>query len=294
MRAPHFTTIGLVCKPNDPGLRETVAGLLDQLRGSGLSVLIGPNVAELLDDPALYTVDRQELAARCDLVIVVGGDGTLLRNARQLAGSRASLLGINHGRLGFLADITPAEARARLTDIFNGDYEEESRFLLSAKVVRNGVVMFEGAAFNDVVVHAQNMARMIELETSIDGRFLNTQRADGLIVATPTGSTAYALSGGGPLLHPLLDAIVLVPICPHTLSNRPIVVSAESRIEITLGERNTTPAQSSFDGDDNFDLAPGDRIFIQRSEHRIRLIQPRGHDYFEVLRAKLHWSEQPR
>jgi NAD+ kinase len=256
--------------------------------------MIGPNVAELLEDSMLVTSGRTELAAHCDLVIIVGGDGTLLRNARLLAGSRAPLLGINHGRLGFLADITPAEAEARLADILAGDYEEESRFLLSAQVVRNGAIMYEGAAFNDVVVHAQNMARMIELETFIDGRFLNSQRADGLIVATPTGSTAYALSGGGPVLHPCLDAIVLVPICPHTLSNRPIVVSAGSRIEIILRERNTTPAHASFDGHDNFDLVPGDRVLIHRGENRVKLIQPRGHDYFEVLRAKLHWSEPPR
>jgi NAD+ kinase len=289
-----FKTIGLISKLDDPRLKVTVTALLTQLKARGLDVLVGDSVARLLGDAALVTADRDELARRCDLVIVVGGDGTLLQTARSLAGTDALLLGVNYGRLGFLADISPDEVEQRLDQILAGDYQLELRFLLRARVLREGRSVHENVAFNDVVVHAQSLARMIEVETYIDERFLNAQRADGLIVSTPTGSTAYALSGGGPILHPCLEAIVLVPICPHTLSNRPIVISADSHIEIALTESNTTPAQASFDGQDNFDLRPGDRVAIQRHERPIRLIQPGGHNYFDTLRAKLHWSEPPR
>src|SRR5687768_13073069 len=223
-----FKTIGLVTKVDDPRIKLTVSALLAQLKARGLDVLVGESVGRLFGDSSLATVAAHELARRSDLMIVVGGDGTLLQTARSLAGTDALMLGVNYGRLGFLADISPEEVEPRLDQILAGEYQIELRFLLRASVLREGESVHQNVAFNDVVVHAQSLARMIELETYIDQRFLNTQRADGLIVSTPTGSTAYALSGGGPILHPCLDAIVLVPICPHTLSNRPIVIGADS------------------------------------------------------------------
>jgi NAD+ kinase len=288
----EFNTIGLIVKPDDLRLKDTVKTLINYLRSKSLEIIVDENAAILLQDPKLTGQSRNTMAQYCDLVIVVGGDGTLLHAARSLVSSEVPLLGINRGRLGFLVDISPEDMAANLDDILCGQYREEHRFLLHTQVVRNGKVIAQRDAFNDVVVHVREVVRMIELDTYIDGRYLNTQRADGLIVATPTGSTAYALSGGGPILHPSLNAIVLVPICPHTLSNRPIVVDAESRVEIDICERHNPPSRVSFDGQANVDLLPKDCIKIHRQNHMLRLIQPSEHDYFEILRAKLRWSEQ--
>ena len=181
----------------------------------------------------------------------------------------------------------------RLREVFAGDYDEEHRFLLDARVVRDGQEVFNGCALNEVVAHKWHIARLIQFETYIDGRLVNTQRSDGLIVATPTGSTAYSLSGGGPIMHPSLEAVVLVPICPHTLSSRPLVVAADSRFEIRMdtgGEERE--AQLTCDGQTTLELAPADRILIRRKDRRLRLVHPRGHDYFATLRAKLHWAKE--
>ncbi|MEN8131651.1 MAG: NAD(+) kinase [Pseudomonadota bacterium] len=288
----EFSTIGLITKPGDVRLTDTVHSLVNYLRSKSLDIIVDQGAAILLQDPGLVGQTRQDMARHCDLIIVVGGDGTLLHAARSLVSSQIPMLGINRGRLGFLVDVSPDDIAAALDGILAGQYKEEYRFLLHAEVVRDGMVIAQSEAFNDVVVHVRNVVRMIELDTYVDGRYLNTQRADGLIVATPTGSTAYALSGGGPILHPSLNAIVLVPVCPHTLSNRPIVVDAESRIEIKVCERNNPPARVSFDGQANVKLLPKDCIKIRRQSHLLRLIQPIDHDYFEILRAKLRWSEQ--
>ena len=173
-----------------------------------------------------------------------------------------------------------------------GEYVDECRFLLQAQVERNGKVISQADAFNDVVVHIRDVARMIEFNTYINGQFVNYQRADGLVVSTPTGSTAYALSSGGPLLHATLDAMVLVPICPHTLTNRPLVINADSKVEIIIGESKQSTSQVTFDGQTAFDVKPGDKIVIQKKQSNIHLIHPASYDYYEILRAKLHWSEQ--
>ncbi|MCA1805361.1 MAG: NAD(+) kinase, partial [Xanthomonadaceae bacterium] len=233
---------------------------------------------------------REELAARCDLAIAVGGDGTLLNAARSLADAGVPLLGINRGRLGFLADILPADMTSSLDRVLAGHYQEEERTLLHAEVLRNGECLHQSDALNDVVIHKYDIARMIELETHIDGRFLNTQRSDGLVMATPTGSTAYALSGGGPILHPTLSAIVLVPICPHTLTNRPIVINDHATIEVILHGGSTTEAQVTCDGQVKFPLDCGDRVRVCRKDKTIRLLHPPGHDHYEVLREKLRWG----
>ena len=237
-------------------------------------------------------LDREPLARQCDLAIVVGGDGTLLNAARSLADTGCAVLGVNLGRLGFLVDVSPDEMDMQIDRILGGNFIEEPRTLLHAAVTRDGEPVDESTALNDVIVHKKDIARMIELDTWIDGHFLNRNRSDGLIVATPTGSTAYALSGGGPILHPDLDAITLVPICPHTLSNRPIVINHDSCIEIVIHEA-ALQAQISCDGQVTLTLDPGDRVTVRRHDHDLRLIHPPGHDYFDVLRRKLRWSEQP-
>ncbi len=287
-----FSTIGLITKPGDIRLADTVRALLEHLHSKSIDVIVDETAADLLQDTGMIAQRRDVIVQRCDLGIVIGGDGTLLHAARSLAPFDIPILGINRGRLGFLVDVSPREAISILDEILAGEYQEDHRFLLHAQVIRNGEVIATSDAFNDVVVHVSDVVRMIEVDTYVNEHYLYTQRTDGLIVATPTGSTAYALSGGGPILHPSLNAIVLVPICPHTLTNRPIVVDAESHIEIDLSKRTNPPARVAFDGQVTVDLVPNDRIQINRQSHTLRLIQPRGHDYFEILRAKLHWSEQ--
>ena len=228
--ATQFRRIAVIAKPDPAGhLTSTLQRLQQVIRQRHLTLLPDPRAAALLDLGRGMALD--ELAGNCDLAIVVGGDGTLLSAARQLADHRIPLLGVNLGRLGFLVDITPDDIADALSAVLEGKYEEDQRFLLRAEVAGHPPTL----ALNDVVLHKWNIARMIEFETWIDARFVYTQRSDGLVISTPTGSTAYALSGGGPLMTPELDAIALVPICPHTLSNRPIVVGADSKIEISRG-----------------------------------------------------------
>ena len=210
---------------------------------------------------------------------------------RSLSHTQVPLLGINVGRLGFLADISPEELEASLDEILNGSYREEQRFLLEMQVIRDDKIIFEGDAFNDVVVHIRDVARMIEFETRINDEFVNHQRADGIVASTPTGSTAYALSAGGPILHATLDAITLVPISPHTLSSRPLVINADSQIKILICNTKGGIAQATCDGHLSTDVHVGDHINIKRKADKITLLHPKQHSYFEILRAKLHWSE---
>jgi len=290
---PYFQTIGLIAKPGDEAVASTLTTLTGELERRGLPVLLDPTAAAYFESPSAEVVERTELASRCDLAIVVGGDGTLLNASRSLAGANVPVLGVNLGRLGFLADVSPDDMCERLNEILAGDYEEERRSLLHAAVYRNGTLVNESDALNDVVVHKWDIARMIEVDTHIDDRYLNTVRADGLIVSTPTGSTAYALSGGGPILDPALDALVLVPICPHTLSNRPIVVSDQVKIDIRLHGDGDSKAQVTCDGQVNYTLFGGDLIRVRRKQHELRLIHPRDHDHFDIMRKKLRWAEQP-
>ncbi|MCP4041774.1 MAG: NAD(+) kinase, partial [Gammaproteobacteria bacterium] len=225
-------------------------------------------------------------------VIVVGGDGSMLAAARAITDSDVRLLGINLGRLGFLTDLSPSNFVKYLDEIFAGKFQEEERYLLYTVIIRAQEEILRGRALNDVVVHKWNLARLVEYDTYVDGVFVNTQRSDGLIISTPTGSTAYALSGGGPILHPALNAMVLVPICPHTLSNRPIVVSDDSRIEVEINRERETIAQLTCDGQTTLELQAGDRIIVGREEQPIRLIHPADHDYYATLRTKLYWGRE--
>lgn len=288
-----FPDIGLICKPDNTAVADTLFLLTDELTRRGANILLDESAAAYFDRPDNPLVERQELARRCQLAIVVGGDGTMLNAARSLAESDVAVLGVNLGRLGFLADVSPNEMCQQLGEILDGRYQEEQRSLLHASVIRHDRIVSESDALNDVVVHKWDIARMIDLDTYIDGQFLFSLRADGLIVSTPTGSTAYALSGGGPILEPALAALVLVPICPHTLSNRPIVLSDDVEIEILVHGEDATKAQITCDGQVNFGLISGDHIRITRKDQHLRLIHPCQHDHFDIMRRKLRWAEQP-
>jgi NAD+ kinase len=288
--AERFKRIGIIGKYADNTVGETLRALCDYLLSQKIELLLDEATAEFWPDHGLDMASREQLGEQCDLIIVVGGDGTFLNAARTLSAFDPALLGLNLGRLGFLTDISPDEMKERLDDILAGRYSEEERFLLHCRILRDGELINENDAFNDVVVHKWDVARMIEVDTYINGTFVNTLRSDGLIVSTPTGSTAYALSGGGPILQPCLNAVILVPICPHTMSNRPIVVDADTVIEIVVKGQEQSHAQVSCDGQINLGLIAGDRIQIRKKEHTVRLIHPDEHDHFQILRAKLKWG----
>ena len=287
-----FSTVGLIGKHDDSRAADTLARLIAYLRARSIEVVVdtqSPPPPAALD---ITTAERDELGRRCDLVIVVAGDGTFLSAARSLVHHGVPLLGINLGQLGFLADIMPDDMTDQLDEILGGRFEEETRFLLRTRIVRDGKTIIEVDALNDVVAHKLHIARLISFETHIDSRLVNTQRSDGLIIATPTGSTAYALSGGGPILHPNLDAVVLVPICPHTLSARPLVVQGDANIEIRMDLNDRSQAQLTCDGQTALELVPGDHIVVNKRDRAIRLIHPAGHDHYATLRAKLHWARE--
>ena len=291
LNSPMFRTVGLIAKHGDPRTGETLGRLIGLLRARGLDVVLDDESRGAYPGGGLPVVARGELGRRCDLIVVVAGDGTFLSAARSLADQEAPLLGVNLGRLGFLTDVMPDEMPVRLNEILDGDFIEERRFLLDVAVERGSGRVFSGLALNEAATHKSNMARLVEFETYIDGHLVNSQRSDGLIVATPTGSTAYALSGGGPILHPSLDAVVLVPICPHTLSSRPIVVGGGSVVEVVLAHGAETGVQLSCDGQTAAELAAGDRILIRKHRPDLRLVHPPGHEYYATLRAKLHWGK---
>jgi NAD+ kinase len=292
---PPFRTVGIIGKQGDAaGVGATLRRLNDHLSLRGLRVLLDAESARLLGRPAAEALPVAVLGSRSDLVVVVGGDGTLLHAARAMAGHQVPLLGINLGRLGFLVDFSPDHIETALDAILAGEYETDARALLSAVVVTESDPQRAYAALNDVVIHKWNTARMIEFETYIDGAFVNAQRSDGLIIATPTGSTAYALSGGGPLVDPALDAILLVPICPHDLSNRPLVVPGDSRIEIRVCGHDHGHVRVTCDGQTDLQLPRESSIRVARHPDRACLLHPKGHDHYKILRAKLGWGGHPQ
>ncbi len=284
-----FKRVGLVAKPGDARVAATLEVLVDLLARFGIEVKLDAHCVRLLAarvPPPQATLVGDD----CDLVIAVGGDGTLLRAAHLLSSYDVRLLGVNMGHLGFLADIPPEEAEERLSAILRGRFVEEKRLILRGTVTRGGVLVEGRDAINDVVIHKWGTARLITLDTYVDGDFVHSQRSDGIIVSTPTGSTAYALSCGGPIVHPALDALVIVPLCPHSLSNRPIVVGGDSRIEIEVKATEPEQARLTCDGELGAGLLPGDRVLIERGKGRVRLVHPAGHDHFAALRAKLQWG----
>ncbi|HEY3488287.1 MAG TPA: NAD(+) kinase [Gammaproteobacteria bacterium] len=272
-------------------VKDTLQRLYDFLRETGSDVYPDETCRDVLKpiDGKFHSLKDLQ---NCDLAIVIGGDGTLLNSARVLAVHQVPIVGINMGRLGFLVDVSPGQMLDSLNDILRGRYITEERFLLTATVLRGDTVLAERLALNDIIINNQFQTRMIEFFTHVDGRYVNHERADGIIIATPTGSTAYALSSGGPILHPALSAIALVPICPHTLSHRPLVIDSSSEITIAVDPDCKTIAQVSFDGQANIELKPADRIQIKRSSINAKLLHPRGYDFFDILRMKLNWGKQ--
>ncbi len=288
--AQEIKTIGIFGKYGDKSIGGEIQRLIDFLASRKLKIIVEQDTAKLIVPSTLPVKPMVEIGKAIDLAIVVGGDGTLLNVARHLAADDTSMVGVNQGRLGFLSDIPPDRMVDDIGRILDGDFQIEERFLLNTEVMRTGKIVYQSKAFNDVIIHKGELARLIEFETYQGGEFVNSMRADGIIIATPTGSTAYALSAGGPILHPTLSAMVLVPICPHTLSDRPIVVGNENVIEILMIGATSKHARVSFDGQANFRLEENDRIFIRRAYKPIKLIHPPNRSHYGVLRAKLNWG----
>ncbi|MEM7219091.1 MAG: NAD(+) kinase [Pseudomonadota bacterium] len=288
-----MTTIGLVGRPGNPGARESVLGVLDFISSRGLKAAIEADTAAGIPLPADATrLPREALGRHCDLVVVVGGDGSLLGVSREVAAAGVPVVGINRGGLGFLAAISPDQLRHELDLVLAGECHVEERFLLQAEIHRSGELVWSSNALNDVVVHAGTMARIMELSLRINDEFVYDQRSDGLIVSSPTGSTAYALSAGGPIMHPDLDAIAVVPMFPHTLTARPIVVPGDARLDVTLGPPGDATPQVSCDSQVDADLQPDDRVRISKYPHPLRMIFPRGHSFYESCRSKLDWGSR--
>jgi len=287
-----FSTIGLIGRLDSEKAVYSLKRVIAYLDAQSVDVILEKGTASVLPETKLTTATKEELGKCCDLVIVVGGDGSVLWAAGVLARYNVPLLGVNQGRLGFLTDITPNEIEALVGDVIAGKYIEETRFMLGMKVLRNGNEIGGGEALNDVVIHPGQFIRMIEIELYIDGHYVYTQRSDGIIVSTPTGSTAYGLSAGGPLVHPRMDAIVLVPMNPHTLSSRTIVIDGSSEIKIIIGEHNTVLPHVTCDGHTHVATEIGDEIHIYKHPWKLNLIHPVNHDFYETCRSKLGWQSQ--
>jgi len=269
--------------------RRALEEIAHFLHDQGCEVFFEHDTAHNMGISGYPVLTVPEIGAQCDLCLVVGGDGTMLGIGRQLAHYGVPLIGINQGRLGFITDIPFDSYKVTLAPMLRGAFEEDHRSLIHAKVMRDNRCVFDALAMNDVVVNRSATSGMVELRVEVDGHFVANQRADGLIIATPTGSTAYSLSAGGPLMHPSIPGWVLVPIAPHTLSNRPIVLAnaTEIAIEIVAGR----DASASFDMQSLASLMRGDRIVVTRSEHHVRFLHPKGWSYFDTLRQKMHWNE---
>jgi NAD+ kinase len=285
-----FEKIGLIGRSQQDGIVDPLSQLLTLLEQRGLDVLLEDRLAEVVPNHRQRLASRDEIGQEADLVIVVGGDGSLLSAARTLVKYDTPVLGVNRGRLGFLTDISPDEIANQVPAVLDGEFTRERRFLLDARVSREGKTVGRADALNDVVVNSGTSAQMIELELYINDTFVNRQRADGLIVATPTGSTAYSLSGGGPIMHPTLDAIVLVPMFPHALSSRPIVVEGSSEIRVDVLARNRIHPPVTCDGQVNMTARPGDSVHIVKKPHHLTLLHPLGHSFYASCRDKLRWS----
>jgi NAD+ kinase len=286
----RFSSVALMGNPEDAGVVGSLRLLADHLSSRRVEVLVADSLTSADLPKATRRVPEADLPRQAELAVVVGGDGSMLYAARRVAGTGVPLLGINRGRLGFLADVGPAEMLGRLDEILRGQYDTEKRMLLRAEVVDDGKIVGNGIGLNDIVVNRHDPGRMLEIKTFINSRYVNTHGGDGFIMATATGSTAYSLSCGGPIVSPSLDAIVLVPICPHTLSERPIIVPATSVVEIMLSEEHSDRADVICDGEITADLLPGRSLRVRAADERVELIHPRGYDYFQILRSKLHWG----
>lgn len=286
-----FKTIGIYGRVKNPGVVETLKALIHYLRDLGQEILVDAETAGELHDQSLPTAPRDVMCERVNLLIVVGGDGSLLHAAHAVVNNETPVLGVNRGRLGFLTDIHPTELN-KIRAILEGKYTLEKRFLLTATVEHHGKVLGQNNALNEFALLPDSVPHMSEFEIYIDDQFVCSQDSDGLIVATPTGSTAYALSGGGPILHPKLDAMVIVPMFPHSLSIRPIVIDANHRITIVITPNNTTTPRVTCDSQPFINAPAGSHITISKKPQQLHLIHPLDYDYYQTLRSKLHWGQK--
>ncbi|QMV13651.1 NAD(+) kinase [Vibrio spartinae] len=288
-----FGVIAIIGKPRDQSAIQTHRELYQWLSEQGYSVFIDDRLSNILTDlPPECFSPLLELGKKADLAIAVGGDGNMLGAARVLSRFEIRVIGVNRGSLGFLTDLNPEDFQAALQKVLEGEYIEEERFLLETEIHRNGQIKSHNAALNEAVLHPGKIAHMIEFEVYINDVFAFSQRSDGLIVSTPTGSTAYSLSGGGPILSPSLNAISLVPMFPHTLSSRPLVVDGDCRIKLSVSPNNRGTQEISCDGQISLPVSPGDEVLIYRSPNKLHLIHPKDYSYYHVLRNKLGWSSK--
>jgi len=285
-----FKHVCLVARHSKPQVVESLRILADHLAAAGITVLIDKESATPAEAGPYLLIDRNDMGKLADLVIVLGGDGTMLSIARVLAPYRVPLVGINQGRLGFMTDIPRHEMLEAIDAILGGHFVPENRILLQAAVIREDAEVASALAFNDIVFSRGAVGSMIEFEVFVDNQFVYSQRSDGLIVSTPTGSTAYSLAAGGPILHPTLQAIALVPICPQSLNNRPIAVNDSCEVEFML--TRGLDARVHFDGQSHCDLMEMDRVLIRRYRNPLRILHPIGYNYYDMLRHKLHWGER--
>lgn len=286
-----FNCIGLVGKPRHPTALTTHEMLYYWLKDQGYTVIIEQKVAKELNIKSLQTASLSEIGALADLAVVIGGDGNMLGAARTLARHDIKVIGINRGSLGFLTDLNPDNAQEQLSAVLAGEYTTEKRFLLEARILQDGQLLQSGSAINEVVLHPGKVAHMIDFEVYIDDHFAFSQRSDGLIISTPTGSTAYSLSAGGPIIMPSLNTITLVPMFPHTLTSRPLVIDSASEIKLRFPEYRSQ-LELSCDSQIALKIKKQDEVIIQRSDAYLHLIHPQNYDYFKTLNIKLGWSKK--
>ena len=287
----EFNTVGIIGRESD-AVGESLRVLTEFLSTKKISIILGEKIAQLLPGNTFPVLSRTKMGECCDLIIVLGGDGSLLGAARMLARHNVPVVGINRGRLGFLTDILPDEIEQKIGAVLKGEYVLDKRFLLNVVVKRENTIIGRGEALNDIVVNSGASAKMIEFDLFVDDEFVYRQRSDGLIVSTPTGSTAYSLSGGGPIMHPKLDAIVLVPMFPHTLTSRPIVIDGNSEIRIEISVSNEIHPLLTCDGQVPLTATPGDTIYISKKRHKLKLIHPINHSFYASCRDKLGWASR--
>jgi NAD+ kinase len=287
-----FQNVGLWGRLSESKVADTALRVMAHLKTREANIVAPPSAAAAVDEigGGITIADEAELASRVDVIIAVGGDGTMLHAARRVAGRGVPLLGINLGRLGFLTDISPDQMLDAIDAILSGHYLAEDRRMLEAQLLRGGESLPPRLALNDVVLQKRDTGRILDFVTRVDGSYVNTHGGDGLIVATPTGSTAYALSCGGPIIQPDLDAFVMVPICPHTLSDRPLVLRPTSTVDVTLEQRDDAAAQIACDGEDYGPMGPPDTLRIRGARETVRLLHPKDYNYYELLRSKLNWG----
>ncbi|MDD9959641.1 MAG: NAD(+) kinase [Gammaproteobacteria bacterium] len=288
----EFKRIGLIGRPGHSGVVASLSRLISYLHSKNLSIMMDEVTSELMENTTVEVGTRIQLSANCDLVVVVGGDGSMLNAAKSVASEGVPVIGINRGKLGFLTDILPDEIELQLDDVLAGKFTVENRFLLDVQINDGKEKQSLGSALNDVVLHPGKAAQMIEFELFVDNKFVYSQESDGLIVATPTGSTAYSLSAGGPIMHPDLDAIVLVPMYPHSLNSRPIVIDGDSEIKLVVAAKESLQPQLSCDGDVRYTASAGDEIFVTKNTVPLKLIHPPNHSFYQACRSKLGWGSR--